>query len=241
MARIVILGAGIAGHTAALHLRRWLPRQHEVTVVSPNADWNWIPSNIWVGVGRMDAKKVLIPLRPIYRRKGIVFHQGLATTIRPEGTEENPAPSVEFTYTDDEHRGQTGSLNYDYLINATGPLLNFAATPGLGPDGHSWSVCTAEHAVEAAAFGGTVFYFGVPDDDSYPISMRTMLRNNLTLKSGVTLDRQRVLRRADDFAREHPDLLPAYVTHTFGSDDVPAAFELACRPMPERVKIAITR
>lgn len=102
-------------------------------------------------------------------------------------------------------------------------------------------VATLNHALEAAAFGGTVFYFGVPDDDSYPISMRTMLRNNLTLKSGVTLDRQRVLRRADEFAREHPDLLPSYVTHTFGSDDVQAAFELACRPVPGRVKIAITR
>ena len=51
--------------------------------------------------------------------------------------------------------------------------------------------------------------------------------------------RARVLRRADDFAREHPDLLPNYVTHTFGIDDVQAAFELACRPVPERVKIAI--
>ena len=69
-------------------------------------------------------------------------------------------------------------------------------------------VATLGHAVEAAALGGTVFYFGVPDDDSYPISMRTMLRNNLTLKSGVTLDRRRVLDAADAFAREHPDLLP---------------------------------
>ena len=91
-------------------------------------------------------------------------------------------------------------------------------------------VATLGHAIEAAAFGGTVFYFGVADDDSYPISMRTMLRNNLTLKSGVTLDRRRVLSAADEFAREHPDLLPAYVTHTFGVDDVQAAFELACRP-----------
>lgn len=150
MARIVVLGAGIAGHTAALHLRRWLPRKHEVAVISPAADWNWIPSNIWVGVGQMDASKVLIPLRPIYRRKGIVFYQGLATAVRPEGTGENSSPSVDFAYTDDEHRGQTGSLGYDFLINATGPQLNFAATPGLGPDGHSYSVCTADHAVAAA-------------------------------------------------------------------------------------------
>jgi len=150
MARIVVLGAGIAGHTAALHLRRWLPRKHEVAVISPAADWNWIPSNIWVGVGQMDASKVLIPLRPIYRRKGIVFYQGLATAVRPEGTGDNSSPSVDFTYTDDEHRGQTDSLGYDFLINATGPQLNFAATPGLGPDGYSYSVCTADHAVEAA-------------------------------------------------------------------------------------------
>ena len=101
-------------------------------------------------------------------------------------------------------------------------------------------VATLNHAVEAAAFGGTVFYFGVPDDDSYPISMRTMLRNNLTLKSGVTMDRRRVLDAADAFAREHPDLLGMYVTHTFGIDEVQEAFEFACRPTPGRVKIAIT-
>ena len=100
-------------------------------------------------------------------------------------------------------------------------------------------VATLSHAIEAAAVGGTVFYFGVADDDSYPISMRTMLRNNLTLKSGVTLERRRMLSAANEFVREHPELLPAYVTHTFGVDDVQAAFELACRPTPERIKIAI--
>ncbi|MEE6166280.1 MULTISPECIES: zinc-binding dehydrogenase [unclassified Mycolicibacterium] len=100
-------------------------------------------------------------------------------------------------------------------------------------------VATLNHALTAAAFGGTVFYFGVPDDDSYPISMRTMLRNNLTLKSGVTLDRRRMLQRAREFAAAHPDLLPGYVTHTFGIDGVQDAFELACRPVPGRIKIAI--
>jgi sulfide:quinone oxidoreductase len=149
MARVVILGAGIAGHTAALHLRRWLPRAHEVVVISPNADWNWIPSNIWVGVGRMEPARVLIPLKPIYDRKGIVFHQGFATAIRPEGTGES-SPSVDFTYTDESRRGETACVDYDYLVNATGPALNFAATPGLGPDGHSYSVCTAEHAAATA-------------------------------------------------------------------------------------------
>lgn len=100
-------------------------------------------------------------------------------------------------------------------------------------------VATLGHAIAAAAPGGTVFYFGVADDDAYPISMRIMLRNNLTLKSGVTLDRRRMLELAGKFAAEHPELLGSYLTHTFGADDVQGAFELACRPVPERVKIAI--
>ena len=32
MARVVILGAGISGHTAALHLKRRLKRAHEVII-----------------------------------------------------------------------------------------------------------------------------------------------------------------------------------------------------------------
>lgn len=118
--------------------------------------------------------------------------------------------------------------------------LDPAARPDVVIEAVGHQVATLGHAVEAAAFGGTVFYFGVPDDDCYPISMRIMLRNNLTLKSGVTLDRRRVLQRADAFARVHPGLLPAYLTHTFGIDQAQAAFELASRPDPTRVKIAIT-
>jgi L-iditol 2-dehydrogenase len=100
-------------------------------------------------------------------------------------------------------------------------------------------VATLGHAIEAAAPGGTVFYFGVADDDAYPINMRLVLRRNLTLKSGVTLDRRRVLELAGKFAAEHPELLGSYLTHTFSVDDVQGAFDLACRPIPERVKIAI--
>lgn len=102
-------------------------------------------------------------------------------------------------------------------------------------------VATLKHAIDAAAPGGTVFYFGVADDDAYPIDMRSMLRKNLTLKSGVTLDRRRMLELAGKFAAQHHELLGTYLTHTFGVDYVQAAFDLACRPVPERVKIAITQ
>ncbi len=151
MARVVILGAGVSGHTAALFLKRRLGRSHEVVVVSPNSNWNWIPSNIWVGVGKMSPNRVVFPLAPIYRRKKIDFRQARAVALRPEGDADNPQAAVDVVYTDPKRIGRTERIRYDYLINATGPKLNFAATPGLGPDaGNTVSVCTPSHAVDAA-------------------------------------------------------------------------------------------
>ncbi len=150
MARVVVLGAGISGHTAALHLRRKLGTDHEVLVVSPNSKWNWIPSNIWVGVGNMKAEDVVFPLAPVYKRTGIVFHQALVTELHPEGSAELETPYVTVRYTDAAREGDVANITYDYLVNATGPKLNFAATPGLGPDANTVSVCTPQHAVQAS-------------------------------------------------------------------------------------------
>ena len=75
MSKIVILGAGIAGHTAAAHLRRKLGKEHEVLVVSPNSNYQWVPSNIWVGIGRMKPKDVIFPLEPLYKKKGIGYNR----------------------------------------------------------------------------------------------------------------------------------------------------------------------
>ena len=152
--------------------------------------------------------------------------------------------AAEVTGVDPVDRSALGAdYGVDTVVRATSDRWVSQLAAGCKPDvvieavGHQ--VATLQDAVQAAAFGGTVFYFGVPDDDSYPISMRTMLRNNLTLQSGITMDRRRMLGRADEFAREQPDLLRRYITHTFAVDDVQAAFELACRPVPDRVKIAI--
>ena len=150
MARVVILGAGVAGHTAALHAKRMLGKGNEIIVISPNSKYNWIPSNIWVGVGRMSAEKVTFPLAPVYKKKGITFHQALAQEIHPEGDASINSGYVKVAYTDASRNGEVANIEYDFLVNATGPKLNFAATPGLGPDGHTVSVCTYGHATEAA-------------------------------------------------------------------------------------------
>ncbi len=147
--RVVVLGAGIAGHTAGTLLRKWLPKEHEVVVVSPRPDYNWVPSNIWVGVGLMKPKQVLVSLPPIYARNGIGFRQAAAVSIHPEGNAESEKPFVVLEHTGDR-AGQKENLTYDFLINATGPKLNFEATPGLGPKHHSLSVCTPYHAEESS-------------------------------------------------------------------------------------------
>lgn len=150
MARVLILGAGFAGHTAAAHAKRYLGKDHEVTVVAPVENWVMIPSNIWVGVGKMKKTDVSFPLAPIYDKAGIVFHQARAVSIHPEGNDQRESGYVTVSYTGQGKEGQTADIEYDYLINATGPKLNFGATPGLGPDtGESHSVCTPDHATEA--------------------------------------------------------------------------------------------
>lgn len=155
MSRIVVLGAGVAGHTAAAFAHKKLGSEATVVVVSPKDYYNWIPSNIWVGVGLMRPDQVTFPLRPVYQRNGIEFVHGSARTIHPEGDTRDPAPYVMVEPSASD--GVPIRVPYDYLINATGPRLRFDRTPGLGPDGFSHSVCTEQHAAGAArAFAESV-------------------------------------------------------------------------------------
>lgn len=150
MAKVVILGAGIAGHTAAAHLRRKLDKTHEVLVVSPNSNYQWVPSNIWVGIGKMTSKDVIFPLEPLYKKKGIGFKQAKVVAFYPEGSAENNKQHITAEYVTGDKKGTQEIIDYDFLINATGPKLAFDMTPGLLPgENDTYSVCTYGHATEA--------------------------------------------------------------------------------------------
>ncbi|MEP5255004.1 MAG: FAD/NAD(P)-binding oxidoreductase [Winogradskyella arenosi] len=150
MSKIVILGAGISGHVAATHLRRKLSKKHEVVVVSPNSNYQWVPSNIWVGIGKMKSEKIYFPLAPLYKKKGIQFKQAKAISFHPEGDKMEQNPYVLSEYVVGNEKGQQEKITYDYLINATGPKLNFEATEGLIPGKNkAYSVCTYSHANHA--------------------------------------------------------------------------------------------
>lgn len=150
MSKVVVLGAGISGHVAASHLRRKLSKSHEVVVVSPNSNYQWIPSNIWVGIGRMKPEEILFPLAPLYKRKAINYKQAKVTTFHPEGDSTSEKPYVNIEFVAGEQKGKQEQVTYDYLINATGPKLAFEQTEGLSPGTNKvQSVCTYGHAAHA--------------------------------------------------------------------------------------------
>ena len=102
-------------------------------------------------MGLVRKEKVVFDLAPVYARAGITFVQAAAVSLHPEGDARTTTPYVTVAHTGSGEAGRREDIPYDYLINATGPKLNFGATPGLGPHGgHSLSVCTEDHAAEAA-------------------------------------------------------------------------------------------
>ncbi len=147
--KVLVLGAGISGHTAASFLKKKLGKKHEVIVVSPSQYYQWTPSNIWVGVGKMKPEQVRFKLKKVYKRWGIVFKQAKAISLHPEGDQETQSAYVTIEYTSEDQAGTNEKVEYDYLVNATGPKLNFEATEGLGPGKNTVSVCSFSHAAEA--------------------------------------------------------------------------------------------
>jgi sulfide:quinone oxidoreductase len=136
MAHIVILGAGIGGMNMAYEMREEARAEDRVTVISNLPYFQFTPSNPWVAVNWRKQDDITIPAAPYLNKKNIDFIAVGAARVHPERNQ------VELT------DGQV--VDYDYLVIATGPKLAFDEVPGLGPAGHTQSVCTVEHAAAAA-------------------------------------------------------------------------------------------
>ncbi|MEO5378380.1 MAG: NAD(P)/FAD-dependent oxidoreductase [Magnetococcus sp. DMHC-6] len=136
MAHVVIMGCGIGGWTAAYEIKAELGRNHQVTVVNNGELFQFTPSNPWVAVGWRTKEQITLKPEKYLKKKGIHFIPIPVQELKPNDNQ--------LLLTD----GQT--ITYDYLVIATGPKLAFEEVPGLGPkDGHTQSVCTVEHAVQA--------------------------------------------------------------------------------------------
>ena len=90
--------------------------------------------------------------------------------------------------------------------------------------GHDLAVVNT--AVGIAAFGGTVLYFGVPDEDVYPFEFTRFFRKCLQLVANVQPDWQVYLPRAEKYLIAHPDL-GGIVTDVVPVRKAIQAFEIA--------------
>ncbi len=135
MAHIAIMGAGIAGVPAAYGLAKKLGKKHKISLIGSSPYFEFTPSNPWVAVGWRTVEETRVELQEPLAKKGIESISQRVTVI--------DAAANKLTLQDG------AAMDYDYLVIATGPRLAFEEVPGLGPQGHTQSICTHEHALHA--------------------------------------------------------------------------------------------
>jgi sulfide:quinone oxidoreductase len=123
MTHVVILGAGIAGVTAAYALKAQLGPQDEVTVVSDKPYFHFVPSNPWVAMGWRERSDVAFPIGPYLESRGIKFIHSGVRQVNPDVIQV------------DLENGDV--LFYDYLLIATGATGLSDQVPGLAEYTHS--------------------------------------------------------------------------------------------------------
>jgi sulfide:quinone oxidoreductase len=135
MSNVVVLGAGLGGTIMAYELRDALGASHKVSVITKGTQYSFVPSNPWVAVGWRDRQAVTVDLEPVMRKRGIALYSQGARRVHPESR------TVELT--------DGSSIDYDYLVIATGPDLAFDEIEGFGPERFTQSVCHIDHALRA--------------------------------------------------------------------------------------------
>ena len=134
--KIVIIGGSFGGLTVAHELRRLLRAEgHEITVISKDRRFVFIPSLPWVAMGTKTLEQISFDLEGPLTRKGIRF---VHATVRQVDARSQKVYSHD------------GEYSYDYLIIATGHRSANEAVPGLGPfDGPGHSLMSPPEAEEA--------------------------------------------------------------------------------------------
>ncbi|MBS1146719.1 MAG: Sulfide:quinone oxidoreductase [Proteobacteria bacterium] len=135
MTHVVILGAGIAGVSAAYALKAKLGPNDEVTVVSDKPYFHFVPSNPWVAMGWRERSDIAFPIGPYLESRGIRFIHSGVKRIQPDVIQV------------DLENGDV--LFYDYLLIATGAVGMQDDIPGLAE--HTRSVIHVDQAERALA------------------------------------------------------------------------------------------
>jgi sulfide:quinone oxidoreductase len=134
MARIAVLGGSFGGLTAAFELKRLLGKEADVTVISDDDRFVFLPSLPWLIMGWREPADITLSVPEILKRKGIAFVHEAAKGVDADSS---------------KVQTETREIPYDYLVISTGPFLSFGEIPGLGPDkGHTDCTFTLAHGLK---------------------------------------------------------------------------------------------
>lgn len=84
MKNITIIGSGFAGLTAVRQLRKQ-DKHCEITLISPRAELQYLPSLIWIPNGLRKREDIIIPLQNFFKRMKVNFHAARVTGLRDGG------------------------------------------------------------------------------------------------------------------------------------------------------------
>ncbi|MBL3588315.1 MAG: NAD(P)/FAD-dependent oxidoreductase [gamma proteobacterium endosymbiont of Lamellibrachia anaximandri] len=84
MKRVTIVGSGFAALTAVQHLRAG-DKEMQITVVSPKAEFHYLPGTIWIPSGLRQPEDLIIPLEKFFRRMNVIHHVAEATGLEDGG------------------------------------------------------------------------------------------------------------------------------------------------------------
>lgn len=127
----VVIGGNFAGMTAAIEIKRKGKDKHRVILIDKSPLFLFIPSLIWVPFKRREMKDISFRKDEILKKKGVEFIHAEALNV---DTETQTVNTTE------------GDFNYDHVVIATGPKVNFDAVPGLAE--HSYYVGTPAGAMK---------------------------------------------------------------------------------------------
>ncbi len=131
--RVVVLGGGFAGLETAYYLRKEVGERADITIVSERDRFLFKPNTIYIPFG-LNPEKLMVPIAGAARKKQIDLQIGHADEVDPERR---------------TIRVNGNTINYDYLVVATGATMNPDEIPGLGE--HANTIWTPEEMLRLRA------------------------------------------------------------------------------------------
>jgi len=125
MARILIAGGGFGGLVTAEILSAALGNEHQITLVAPNRMFTFYPGLVQLAFGAASIEDVRFDLEARLNELKIHFVKGNVTGI--DGYD----CTVDIVGDD-----CNGTMNYDFLVLATGPQLAIGRVPGFFENSH---------------------------------------------------------------------------------------------------------